>query len=233
MINLFKGGIKGRLFLTIRRRGGNNPASSGEGEKKMKKGIVFVVAIIGALVLVGWGCGKNSVAPTDTNSDTNEVSDSSQDNTPEVTPDATGEVPAGWTEYENMRWGVNFIYPTGWQYHEYGETVEGEEVVTLAFSDQELPGTLPPEPLFPIMIFRDTGTVENAMADYTDVVSSEDVTLGSRAVKKIIYYSNILEQNDRVYIVPLRDGVLRVFVPDGTSYVSTAENMIANLTEVE
>ncbi|MFA6271277.1 MAG: hypothetical protein WC657_08815, partial [Candidatus Paceibacterota bacterium] len=181
----------------------------------------------------GWGCGKNSAAPTDTNSDTNEVSDSSQDNTPEVTPDTTGEVPAGWTEYENTRWGVNFIYPTGWQYHEYGETVEGEEVVTLAFSDQELPVTMPPEPLFPIMIFHDAGTVEGAMSDYTDVVSAEDTTFGGRIVKKIIYYSNILEQNDRVYLIPLRDGILRLFVSDGTSYVPTAESMITNLTEIE
>ena len=199
----------------------------------MKKGIVCVVAMIGALMLVGWGCGKNPAAPTDTNSDTNEVSDSSQDNTPEVTSDTTGEVPAGWTEYRNEGWGVNFAYPTGWQYKEYSEAVEGEEVVTLVFSDQTLPEIMPPEPLFPIMVFRDTGTVESTMSDYTDAVSAEDVTLGRRVVKKIIYYSNILEQNDRVYLIPLRDGILKLFVSDGSSYVSTAETMIANLTETE
>lgn len=198
----------------------------------MKKGIVFVAFLLGVLVLVGWGCGQNSAAPADTNLDTN-VSETSSDNTPEATSDMTGEVPAGWTEYRNEGWGVNFIYPTDWQHQEYSETVEGEEIVTLAFSDQELPEILPPEPLFPIMVFHDTGTVESVMADYTDVVSSEDVTLGSRVVKKIIYYSNILEQNDRVYIVPLRGSILRVFVPDGTSYVSTAETMIVNLTEIE
>jgi len=52
-------------------------------------------------------------------------------------------------------------------------------------------------------------------------------------VKKIVYYSNILEQNDGVYLVPLSSGILRVFVPDGTSYVVIAENMITNLTETE
>ena len=197
MFNLFKGGIKGRLF--------NNPAEGGKGEKKMKKGIVLVMAIVGALVLVGWGCGNGYAV----------------NNEPIV------------QTYNNEAWGVRFTYPTGWQYHEYRETVEGEELVTLAFSDQELPETLPPEPLFPIMVFRDTGTVESAASGYTDVVSSEDVTLGGRIVKKIIYYSNILEQNDRVYLTPLRDGILKLFVPDGTSHVSTAEAMIANLTETE
>lgn len=199
----------------------------------MKKGIVLATMLLGALVLVGWGCGQRSAAPADTNSDTHEVSETSSDSTPEATSDTTGEVPAGWIEYENMTWGVNFIHPEGWQYREYRETVEGEEVVTLVFSDQELPGALPPEPLFPIMVFRDTGTVESAMSDYTEVVSAEDVTLGSRVVKKIIYYSNILEQNDRVYLVPLRGGILRIFVPDGTSYVSITETMVVNLTEVE
>ncbi|MBI5071994.1 hypothetical protein HZB93_03860 [Candidatus Falkowbacteria bacterium] len=106
MFNLFKGGKKGRLF--------NNPARGGEGEKKMKKGIVFVAVIVGALVLVGWGCGQRSAAPADSNSDTNEVSETSSDNTPEVTSDTTGEVPAGWTEYRNERLGFSFQYPETW-----------------------------------------------------------------------------------------------------------------------
>ncbi len=176
----------------------------------MKKGIVSVVALLGALVLTGWGCG-NGYSVSNWEPDTANQSEI----------------------YQSGEWGVNFTYPADWQYREYRETVEGEEFVTLAFSDQELPETMPPEPLFPIMVFRDAGTVEGALSDYTDAVSTEDVTLGSRVVKKIIYYSNILEQNDRVYLVPLRSGILRVFVPDGTSYVATAENMIATLAEIE
>lgn len=123
MLNLFKGGIKGRLdlaglrdrlFLTIRRMGGNNSAGGGRGEKKMKKGIVLVTMLLGVLVLVGWGCGQKSAAPADTNSDTNEVSETSSDSTSEATSDTTGEVPAGWTEYENERYGFSFQYPEGW-----------------------------------------------------------------------------------------------------------------------
>ncbi|MFA5129122.1 MAG: hypothetical protein WC445_04165 [Patescibacteria group bacterium] len=241
MKKLFEGGTKGRIDPAalqdridpagLRDRLFENSAFGGKGEWKMKKGIMLVTALVGVLVLVGWGCG-NSAAPTDTNSDMN-VSETSSDSVPEVTSDTTGEIPAGWTEYRNEQWGVNFIYPAGWQYQEYSETVEGEEVATLAFSDQELPETLPPEPLFPIMVFRDARTVESAMSDYTEAVAAEDITLGSRVVKKIIYYSNILEQNDRVYLIPLRDGILKLFVPDSASYVSTAETMIANLTETE
>lgn len=102
MRNLFEGGIKGRLF--------NNPARGGEGEKKMKKGIVSVVALLGALVLVGWGCGPRTAAPTDTNSDTDVVSEGSSDSAPEV--------PAGWTEYRNERFGFSFQYPEGWERRE-------------------------------------------------------------------------------------------------------------------
>lgn len=124
MLNLFKGGIKGRLdlarlgdrlFLTIRRIGGNNSAGGGRGERKMKKGIVLATMLLGALVLVGWGCGQRSAAPADTNSDTHEVSETSSDSTPEATSDTTGEVPAGWIEYENERYGFSFQYPEGWK----------------------------------------------------------------------------------------------------------------------
>ncbi len=198
----------------------------------MKKGIVLVTAIVSALVLVGWGCGRNSAAPADTNSDTNEVSETSSDNTPEGTSDTTGEIPAGWTEYRNAGWGVNFIYPIGWQYKEYSETVEGSEVVTLAFSDQTLPETMPPEPLFPIMVTRDSRTADEVAAVHTGAVSTEATTLGDRSVKVITRYSDILEANYRIYVVPLRVGSMQ-FVPLDMRYISTAENMITNLTEVE
>jgi len=189
----------------------------------MKKGIVFVAFLLGVLVLVGWGCGQNSAAPADTNLDTN-VSETSSDNTPEV--------PAGWTEYRNERWGVNFVYPTDWQYQEYSETVEGEEIVTLAFSDQELPETLPPEPLFPIMVFRDERTTDEIVAVYDDAISIENMTLGGKVVKVVTLYSDILEQNYRIYIVPMRTGVIE-FMPLDTTHVSTTETMIVNLTERE
>lgn len=104
MKKLFEGGTKGRLFETS--------AFGGKGEWKMKKGIMLVTALVGVLVLVGWGCG-NSAAPADTNSDTN-ISETSSDNTPEVTADTTGEVPVGWTEYRNARYGFSFQYPEGW-----------------------------------------------------------------------------------------------------------------------
>lgn len=170
----------------------------------MKKGIVCVAALVGALMLVGWGCGNGYAV----------------NNEPIV------------QTYRNEGWGVNFIYPTGWQYHEYRETVEGEELVTLAFSDQELPETLPPEPLFPIMVTRDSRTVDEIAAVHVDAVSTEDSTLGGRSVKVVTRYSDILEANYRIYVVPLRAGSMQ-FMPLDGRYVPTAENMITNLTETE
>lgn len=171
---------------------------------------IMTAALLAALVFVGWGCGNG------TGVNNNE-------------PDTV----SGPQTYRNSEWGVSFQYPAGWNYREYRETIEGEEVVTLAFSDQELPETLPPEPSFPVMVFRGDGTVEDAMSDYTETVSVEDVALGGRTTKKVVYYSEFLEQNEVVYLTSLRSGFLRFFAPEGTSRVSVAENMISTITETE
>jgi hypothetical protein len=219
MFNLFEGGKKGRLF--------NNSARGGEGGSKVKKKIVSFVAILGALVLVGWGCGQRTATPTDTGTDT-----SVSETTPEMINEVADETSAGTQTYQSGEWGVIFTYPGSWQYHEYRETVEGEEIVTLVFSDQELPEAMPPEPLFPIMVTRDSRTVNEVAAVHTDAVSTEDSTLGGRLVKVITRYSDILEANYRIYVVPLRTGSMQ-FVPLDARYIPTAEDMIANLTETE
>ncbi len=110
MLNLFEGGIKGRLFNNSAKDGEEAPQNCGTRRIVMKKGIVSVVALLGALVLVGWGCGEKSAMPADTNSDTDIVSEGSSDSAPEV--------PAGWTEYRSERFGFLFQYPEGWERRE-------------------------------------------------------------------------------------------------------------------
>lgn len=177
---------------------------------KAKKSYALIAVISAALMLSGWSCGNGY---------------SVSNNQPD-----TGNGPQ---TYANSGWGVSFQYPAGWQYREYSETIEGQEVTTLAFSDQELPDTLPPEPSFPVMVFRGEGMVETAMSDYVDASSVDDVTIGSKTAKKVIYYNDFLEQNEIVYLTPLRSGFLKFFVPEGTSQVSVAENMISTLSETE
>lgn len=172
-----------------------------------KKTFVLVASLLAVLALGGWSCSGYGV---------NNNEDMSS--RPEI--------------YQSGEWGVSFEYPAGWQNREYREIVEGEEIVTLAFSDQELPETLPPEPLFPIMISRDARTVDEIAAVHADAVSTENVTLGGRSVKVVTRYSDILEANYRIYLVPLRDGSMQ-FLPLDARYVSTAENMIATLAETE
>lgn len=180
-----------------------------------KKSFILVASLLATLAFTGWSCGQGySVSNWEPETGTND----------------TGNQPQ---TYRNDEWGVSFQYPAGWQYREYRETVEGTEIVTLAFSDQELPETLPPEPSFPVMVFRGEGTIEGAMSDYTEAVSTDEVTIGSRAAKKVVYYSDFLEQNEIVYLTPLRSGFLKFFVPEDTSRVSVAENMISTITETE
>lgn len=175
-----------------------------------KKTSIFSAAILAVIVMTGWSCSGG------TGFNNNE-------------PDTI----SGPQTYQNSDWGVSFQYPAGWNYREYQEVIEGEEVTTLAFSDQELPETLPPEPSFPIMVFYGDGTVGDAMSDYTEAISAEDITLESRPAKKVVYYSEFLEQNEVVYLTSLRSGFLRFFVPEGTGHVAVTENMISTLTETE
>ena len=177
---------------------------------KTKKLFGFFVFALVALALTGWSCG-NGYAVNNNEPDTA--------NQPQT--------------YSNSDWGVSFQYPAGWQYREYRETVDGREEVTLAFSSRALPETLPPEPVFPVTVFRDARIMDDVAAGYTSVVSNENVMLGGKTAKKIIYFSNMLEQNDTVYLVPLRSGTLKFFALQEADYPAVSEAMISTVTETE
>ena len=154
MFNLFEGGTKGRLFNNSA-KGGKEVREEWTRRMKMKKGIVCVVVMIGALVLVGWGCGSRTAAPADTNSETNDVSDTSPDGAPEVTSEdgTTPEdgTPSGWTEYRNTELGFSFQYPEGWRIQTFDD--DPSRVAIIATDN---PGAEGQEPLPEIsMLLRD------------------------------------------------------------------------------
>lgn len=181
-----------------------------------KKTSIMVAAILAALVLSGWSCGGGA-GMTNTEPETY----------PEV-PDTT----ADWQTYRNTDWGVLFRYPASWNYREYVETIEGEEITTLAFSDQELPETLPPEPSFPIMVSRDDRTVDEVVAVHTDAISVETSTVREDQTKIITRYSDIMEANYRIYLTPLRIGSIQ-FVSFSVNYDSIVEDMVDSIIETE
>ncbi len=170
---------------------------------------VLFVFVFAALALSGWSCGNGYGV---------------NNNEPETS--------GGPQTYQNSEWGVSFQYPEGWQYREYRETIEGAEIVTLAFSDTSLPETLPPEPVFPIMVSRDVRTISEAAVAHADAISISDTTLGGRSAKIVTRYSEILEQNYSIYLIALGSGSIK-FLPMDTRYVSVAESMINTLTERE
>lgn len=176
---------------------------------KTRNSYALLAVIAAALALSGWSCG-NGYSVSNNND--------------------AGSQPQ---TYQNSEWGVSFSYPAGWQYREYRETIDGQEETTLAFSDQALPDTLPPEPLFPVTVFYDTGTVDDIVATYTDAVSVEDVMLGGKTVKKVVYFSNMLDKNDTVYVAPLRNGSLKFFSLQEVDYPAVTESMISSITENE
>jgi hypothetical protein len=168
----------------------------------------LIVLVLSLVALTGWSCGQGYGVS----------------NWEDTAPTAK--------TYQNDEWGVRFQYPNGWQYREYRETIEGEEIVTLAFSDQELPETLPPEPLFPIMISRDARNVDEIVAIHADAISIEDKNMGGMMVKAITRYSDILEQNYPIYVVSLPGGSMQVLSLDAR-YTAIAESMISTLVETE
>jgi hypothetical protein len=169
----------------------------------------LIALVLSLVALTGWSCGQGYGVS----------------NWEDTAPTAK--------TYQNDEWGVRFQYPNGWQYREYRETIEGREEVTLAFSDTTLPADIPPEPIFPVTVFIDVRTVDAITATYAEVVSSEDITLGGKTVKKIVYFSNMLEQNDIVYLAPLNSGTLKFFILQEADYPTIAENMINTLVETE
>ena len=170
---------------------------------------IAFVTILAVLLLTGWSCGQGYGV-----SNVEDIA-------------STGQT------YRNDEWGVSFTYPNDWQYREYRETIEGVEETTLAFSVTPLPETLPPEPIFPVTVFHDARTVDDIAATYIDVVSSENIVLGEKTARKVVYFSNMLEQNDTVYLVPLRSGALKFFALQEANYPTVTENMITTITETE
>lgn len=71
----------------------------------MKKRIELVAVLLSVLTFVGWGCGQKTATPTDIGTDTN-VS--------ETGAEVTNEVPIGFVEYRNERYGFSFWYPESW-----------------------------------------------------------------------------------------------------------------------
>lgn len=159
MFNLFKGGMKGRLFLTIRRRGGNNPARLREGGSKMRKGIVPIVALLGALVLVGFGCGNGYAVSNNNGSDTNAVSET----TPEVTNEAVSEVPAGFKVYNDVHYGFSFQYPESWVIKTYDD--DPQRIGIIASDNPAAPGN---EPLPEISVVLRNNPDRLAIRDFYD-----------------------------------------------------------------
>lgn len=180
------------------------------------KRVFVVLALVGALALVGWSCAPKTAVP-----------DAGEDVGPDAGQDAG--IPEGWKEYRNEEWGVSFWYPSDWFSREYREVIEGKEVLITAFSDESLFDTLPPQPVFPISVFYKTKTVDEVAAIYTEAISVDNLTIGETMVKKIVYFSDLLNQNDLVYLVPLERNTLQFFVYDEPEYVSVAENMIATI----
>jgi len=188
----------------------NPPKRGGKEDKLMdnKKSFVQAVALLAFITLTGWSCSPGYGVS----------------NVEDTTP--TAQI------YRSDEWGVSFQYPAGWQYREYREMIEGEEEITLAFSDTPLPETLPPEPIFPVMVFRDSRTVDEVAAIHADAISIENSTLGGRIIKVVTRYSDILEANYSIYLVPLQVGSIH-FLPLDARYISVAESMISTLSETE
>lgn len=130
-----------------------------------------------------------------------------------TTSDAPAEDPyKEWTTFTASAYKVK--YPLGWKVKEYGENTSRKSSLLVAFSNQELPSTVPSgsEFIAPITFDLSTQTIEEVSKGLDSIsgVTKETIGVGGKTATKYIYtstYSNtqmttiLLSANGKVLVL--------------------------------
>ena len=99
----------------------------------------------------------------------------------------------GWSLYTNTNQGYKVKYPPGWKYQDYGGNEATKSLSMTAFSNQELPVTLPQgsEFIAPIIIQVSGRTIDEVTKEYTAIngVVGEKMTVAGISATKYTYTS--------------------------------------------
>ncbi len=150
-----------------------------------------------------------------------------------TTTQAPPEDPAkGWSVYKNTNQGYSVKYPLNWKYQDYGGNEATKSLSMTAFSNQELPVTLPvgSEFIAPVMIQVSGKTLDEITKDYVAIsgVVAEKITVAGNAATKYTYTS-VMSNTQMTGIVFSASG--KTFIlSEGGGYADDLLKMAATFT---
>ncbi|MDD5693058.1 MAG: SH3 domain-containing protein [Patescibacteria group bacterium] len=138
-----------------------------------------------------------------------------------TTTQAPAEDPAkGWTTYSNATYGFKVRYPLGWKYQDYGANPANKSLSLIAFSNQDLPATVPQGSDFiaPVMLQVSSKTIDEANAEYGSIsgVTPEKITIAGTPATKYTYTS--VSSNTQVTAIVFSVGGKTYIFNEGGGY---------------
>ncbi len=111
-----------------------------------------------------------------------------------TTVSAPAEDPAkGWSQYINSTQGYKIKYPLGWKFKDYGANAGSGVLSLVAFSNQDLPATIPQgsEFIAPITVQVNNRPLAEISKNYSSIsgVVAEKITIAGTAGTKYTYTS--------------------------------------------
>ena len=190
---------------------------------KNRRVMFLGLLVLAVLLLLGAGCKREeaSAPPQDSGQPVFDASEPAQDNGPEI--------PEGGRVYRSPQWGVSIAYPPGW-YSREANITSGE--LTVFFDSNPIPVELTLEPVFAVGVTVKREMIDSARVAYTGLESLPAVVIGGATWERYRYFSDLLEQNDVVYLRGFDDRVVSV-VADETTVASTNFTSILQYMEVQ
>lgn len=106
-------------------------------------------------------------------------------------PDAVNDITTGWSAFKNSAQGYNIKYPVGWKVQDYGANAVTKTSSFVAFSNQELPTTLPAgsEFIAPITLQTSALPFEDAKNNFALIsgVTMENISISGGQGVKYVY----------------------------------------------
>jgi hypothetical protein len=111
-----------------------------------------------------------------------------------TTTQSSAEDPAkNWSVYTNASQGYKIKYPLGWKYQDYSPNEASRSLSLVAFSNQDLPATLPQgsEFIAPVTVQVSGKTIDEANRDHAGIsgVTADKLTVAGTQATKYTYTS--------------------------------------------
>ena len=139
---------------------------------------------------------------------------------------APPEDPAkNWSSYTNPTYGYKLKYPLGWKYQDYGLNEANKSLSLVAFSNQDLPTTVPQgsEFIAPVTVQVSGKSIDEANKELATIsgMVAEKISVGNIPATKYTYMS--LSSNTQVTTIVFSTGGKTFIFNEGGGY---AEDML-------